>query len=106
MLGQREKSNTIRTKDTTRRGKSEDTDERRKTKKIPRQDETILTKQGIPKQRKKILPASKEKCAKTYQQPDVKKAKEFGAKYGNGDIIKGKLNKQHGKRVSNTRRRF
>ena len=59
MLRQREKSNTISTKDTAQRGKSEGTGERRKTKKIPRQDPTIQTKLDISKQRKKILPASR-----------------------------------------------
>ena len=35
---------------------TKNTGERRETKKIPRQDKTIKTKQNVPKQRKKILP--------------------------------------------------
>ena len=54
MFGRAEKINTIRTKDTIRKDRSKVTDQRRKTGKIQRH-----TKQYIPKQRKKILPASR-----------------------------------------------
>ena len=51
MFGQRRKRNIATTKDKTQRDKSEDTGERRKTKNILRQDQTMLTKQDLPKQR-------------------------------------------------------
>ena len=62
MLGQKEQSDTtIKTSNTTRKNKSEDTGERRKAKKISRQDKIILTKQDILKQQKKSLPACNKK---------------------------------------------
>ena len=50
ILERKEKSNTSKTNNTTRGNKSEGTEEKKKTKKILRQDKTILTKQGVPKQ--------------------------------------------------------
>ena len=55
-----------------------------KTKMIPRHNQTIQIKQDILKQRKKIPPASIGECTKTYQQPDVKEAKEFWSKIWEG----------------------
>ena len=49
---------------TTWGNKSEGTGEERKTKKILRWDKTIQKKQDIPKQWKKILPASRERMHK------------------------------------------
>ena len=43
-----------------------DTGERRKPKKIPRQDQTIQTKQNVPKQGKEILSTNRGKWAKPY----------------------------------------
>ena len=75
-LGRKEESNTtIKTSNTTRGDESEGSGERRKTKNIPRQDQTIQTKQDVPKQRKKILSTCKGENA--YQQPDDKKAKQL-----------------------------
>ena len=54
------KSNAIRTKDTTQRDKIEGTGEKRNIKNIPIQDQTMQTQKDLPKQRKKILPASKK----------------------------------------------
>ena len=45
---------TTRTKNANRRDLLKTSGERRKTKKILRQDQTIQTKQDIPKQRKKF----------------------------------------------------
>ena len=75
-VGTRKKKGTLKLK-TTRKYKSEGTGERRKIKKRPKQDETIRTKKDIPKQRMKILPVSREKCTKTYQQQDAKEVKQF-----------------------------
>ena len=46
---------------------------------MQREDQTIQTKQDIPKQLKIILQSSRGECAKTYQQPDAKEVKQ-----GNG----------------------
>ena len=54
-----EKSTQLQQKDITRRDKSEGTSERRRTKNIRRQDQTIQTKQDLPKQQKKILSSSR-----------------------------------------------
>ena len=51
-------------KNTTQRNKPEGTGERKKTKKISRQDEIIQTKQKIPKQRKKILSVNRGRMHK------------------------------------------
>ncbi len=49
--GEKRKNNTaIKTNNTTRGNKLEATGERRKLKKIPKEDELKQTKQGIPKQ--------------------------------------------------------
>ena len=74
---EKKKSNASKTKNATRGNKVEGTGERRKTKKTSRQDKTIQTKQDIPKQREKILPASRGECMNTYQQPDDKETKQF-----------------------------
>ena len=50
IFGRGEERNTIRTKDKTRREKSESTGEGKKTKKIPRQGQNIHRKQDISKQ--------------------------------------------------------
>ena len=49
MLGRKEKSHTSKTNNTIRGNKSEGPGERRKTKKILRQNKTIQTKHDIPK---------------------------------------------------------
>ena len=60
MLGRKGNNNTtIKTNSTTRRDKSESTGERRKTKKITRQDQTIQTNRTFQNNEKKIIPASK-----------------------------------------------
>ena len=83
MFGGREKSNTIRTKDTTGRDKSEGTGERRKTNKILRQDQTMHTKQDLPKQRKKF-----------YRQEGIRgRQSDFETKFGNIDFITKMLNR-------------
>ena len=56
------------------------TSERRKTKKIPRQDQTIETKQDVPKQRKKFYQQLRREWAKPYQQPDTREARRFWSK--------------------------
>ena len=72
-LGRKEMSNSTRkTNNTTQGNKPEVTGERRKIKKISRQDKTIQRKQNIRKHRNKILPASRGECTNTYQQPDDK----------------------------------
>ena len=63
-MGGKKKSNSIRTKDIIRRGKSKVISERMKTKSISRQDQTIETKEDIPKHRKKILPTSRRRMCK------------------------------------------
>ena len=79
MLGRTEKSNTSKKNIYRTRGnKPEGIGERRKTKKILKQDKTIPTKQDIPKQRKYIL--GEGECVKTYQQLDDKEAKRFWSK--------------------------
>ena len=45
MLGRKGKSNTIKTNNTIRGNKSEDTSERKKSKKISRENKTTQTKQ-------------------------------------------------------------
>ena len=94
IFGQIGKSTATRTKNTTRRDSSESIGERRKTKNIPRQDQTISTKQDIPKQRKKILPASKGRMDENIPATgcEGKKKKDFRAKYGNGKIMIKKSN--------------
>ena len=71
MLGQREKSNTIKAKDTTRIDKSEGIGEERKTKKIPRyrQDGTFQNNE------RKFHQLVEGECTKTYQQPDARGVK-------------------------------
>ena len=72
----KEKSNsTSKTNNSTWRNKSEGTGERRKIKKISRQDKTIQTKQNIPKQQQKFYQQVGVKCTNTYQQPDDKETK-------------------------------
>ena len=61
MLGRKEKSNMIKTNNTTWGNKSEGTGEKRKTKKIPKQEQTTQTKQDILKQCEKIIPESRER---------------------------------------------
>ena len=63
-FGRSGKSTSIKTKNTNRRDQSESTGERRKTKKIPGQDQTVRTKQDIPKQCKKIQPARRRRKGK------------------------------------------
>ena len=67
-MGQKEKSNTVKTNNITRENKSESTGKRRKAKKIPRLDKTIQTKQDILKQRNEILPTSRGKMHEYIQQ--------------------------------------
>ena len=87
------KSNTIKTNDTTQANKSEGTGERRKTKKISRQDQMIHTKQDTPQQRKKILPASSGENARKHTNNQMRRKQNyFGAKYRNDQIITEKLN--------------
>ena len=74
-VGMRKKRNTIRTNETTRRDKTEGTGERKKTKKIPRQDQTIQTTQDIPNQRKKIVPASRRRRCEDIPTTECKKSK-------------------------------
>ena len=60
MFGRKEKCNTtIKINNTTRRHKSKGTGERRKIKKILRQDQIIKTKREIPIQQKKIVPVNR-----------------------------------------------
>ena len=104
MLWRKEESKlTSKTSDKTRGNKSEGTGEKSKTKKILRKDQTIETKQVIPKQRKKIILASWD--TKTSQQLDDKKANNFCGKYENAENIIEKPIKQNWKRVRSTWRR-
>ena len=48
-----------------KRKPTKNTSERRKTKKIPRQDQTMFTKQAVPKQGKNILPTIKERMSES-----------------------------------------
>ena len=73
--GRKEIGNTIETKDTTRENKPEVIGERRKTKKISRQNKTTQTKQDVPKQRKIFYQQIMDKCTNTYKQPDDKEKK-------------------------------
>ena len=41
----------------------------------------MQTKQGIPKQRKKIIPSIGREGSKTYQEPDAKEAKQYLGKF-------------------------
>ena len=73
--------------------KPEDTRERRKTKKISRQNKTIQIKNDISKQGKKI-PTSKlgvNVLTHTYNRI-IRKQNNFGAKYGNERNITEKPN--------------
>ena len=54
------KIETIRTKYIIPRAKSEGTRQRRKTKEVSRQSQTMQKRQDIPKQRKNFLPTSRE----------------------------------------------
>ena len=93
MLGQKEENNTISTtKNITRENKSEGTGERMKTKKISRQNQIIQTKQDIPKQRKKILPASSQRTHEDTNSWITMNQNNFGAKYGNEENIIEKIN--------------
>ena len=77
-FGRKEKSNTTnKTKDKTGGNKPEGTSERRKMKKISRQNKTIQTKEDIPQQRKIFYQQIKGECTKTYQQPDNEETKQF-----------------------------
>ena len=76
---------------TTWRNKSKGTHERRKTKKILRQDQTIQTKQHIPKQQKKILPAIWVGMHKDIS--TTKKAKQFKKTKIHLDSFRVKLRK-------------
>ena len=91
MLGRKDKNNTtIRTNDTSRWKNSVGTGERRKTKMISRQDESIETTQDIRKHRQKILPG--EDARRHTNNWMKKKQNNFGAKYGNEVNITDKQN--------------
>ena len=59
-----EKNKTIRRKDTNQIDESEGIGERRNAKNISKRDQTIKTKKNFPKQRMKMLPASRERICK------------------------------------------
>ena len=62
--------------------------ERRKTEKMPRQDQTIQTKQNVPKQRKKNSINYQGVNGWSHTNNRMRDRQEdFGAKYGNGKII-------------------
>ena len=71
------KSNTIRTKVSTQRDKSGGTGERRKTKKTPRQGQTVQTKLDIPKQQKKFLSAGMGRMGEDIPITECKGSKEI-----------------------------
>ena len=78
---ERKKSNTSKTSNTTRGNKSEDTGERRKTKKISRQDKTIQKNQGIPKTTKKDSVSMLGENARRYTNNRMtRKQSNFGAR--------------------------
>ena len=90
----RKRNPTCKTNNTTQANKSEGTSEKWKTKKIPRQDETIQTKQDIAKQRKKIYQQIGGEFTNTYQQLDDKERKQLGAKYGNAENMSENMGKE------------
>ena len=91
MLGEKENSNTSKTNNTTRGNKSEGTGERRKAKQVWRKDQTIQTKLDIPKQQKKILPASRGENARRHiSNWMTRKQNNFGAKFVNEENINRK----------------
>ena len=89
MLGRKEKGKTRKTNNTTRGNKSKGIGERMRTKKISRQNKTVQTKQDIPKQRKKILPAS---LGRMHQHMLTTGGEGNNTKYGNKESITEKLN--------------
>ena len=77
MLGQRGKSNTTTTKDTTQRDKSKGTGERCKTKKIANRTKEYRQNKTFQNKERKFLQLIEGECVKTVQQSDVRKAKQF-----------------------------
>ena len=73
ILGKKEQSKTtIKTNNSYRGNKSERSGERRKTKKIPRQDQTMQIKETFQNNERKICQLVRRECMKTFQQPGVK----------------------------------
>ena len=68
---------------------------RRNTKKIPKQDETIYTKQDVPNQRKKFYQKLGEQWTKPYQQQDAREARRIWIK-------KLEISSQKFDRINNT----
>ena len=77
MLGRKKKSNTaIKTKDRTRKNKSEGTGDRKKIKKR-NQDRIIQFRQnGAFQNNEKIFQQEDRECSKTYQEPYDKETKK------------------------------